>query len=92
MNSERKVKKQIASIINVIVVYLISGALIMYGGVNLSLNGMEMREGMYTGHWWVSLPFLFCVGLLPVIAGIALLVLHPATATKKRELNESQTD
>ena len=85
MNHERKLKTQIASVVNVIAVYLVSGALIMYGGVNLSLNGMEMYKGMYTGHWWVALPFLVVFGLLPVIAGIALLVLHPATATKKSQ-------
>ena len=83
MNPERKMKSQIASVVNVVAVYLVSGALIMYGGVNLSLNGMEMYEGLYKGQWWASLPFLLIVGILPVVAGILILVLHPATAIKK---------
>ena len=82
MNPVRKVKTQIASVVNAGAVYLVSGALIMYGGVNLSLNGMEMYEGLYEGQWWASLPFLLIVGVLPVVVGILILVLHPATATK----------
>lgn len=83
MNPERKLKSEITSIVNVVAVYMVSGVLIMYGGINISFNVMEIFAGFYKGQWWLALPFLLLFGLLPVIAGVVLLIRHPATATKK---------
>jgi len=84
MNPARKTKSKIAAGINMVAVYLMSGALIMYGGINLSHNSIEVYTGLYNkGQWTIAIPFLIIFGIVPVIAGIMLLVNHPATATKK---------
>ena len=55
MNPERKLKSEITSIVNVVAVYMVSGVLIMYGGINISFNVMEIFAGFYKGQWWLAL-------------------------------------
>ncbi len=79
----RQKQQQLSSIINMLIIYLISGALIVYGGVNVSLNTLQCYRGMYTNQWAAALPFVLCFGLAPITAGIMLLILHPATRNEK---------
>lgn len=82
MNSKRKAKTKLTHAVNVLFAYLTSGALIVYGGVNLSTNGLQLYRGMYKGQWYAAIPFVLTFGLLPIIAGILVLMLHPATSGK----------
>ncbi len=82
MNEQRKQLKKITNGINIALAYLISGALIVYGGVNFSTNILQASRGMYTGQWPVAVPFVLIFGFLPVVAGILVLIYHPATRTQ----------
>lgn len=81
--NHRNAQRQVNDVITTLMVYLISGAMIVYGGVNVSFNTLQWYQGLYTGQWFAALPFVLIFGLLPISAGILLLMLHPATRTKK---------
>ena len=80
MNRQPTQKQKISHAINVFFAYLMSGAMIVYGGVNLSLNVLQAQRGMYEGmQWKAAIPLVLIFGLLPIIAGILVLIYHPAT-------------
>lgn len=88
MNDKRKSAptrpdRKLANKVLVVMVYLASGALIVYGGVNVSMNVLLATRGMYEGQWASALPFVGLFGIAPVIAGILLLINHPATRNQK---------
>lgn len=75
----RQKQQMFSNVITMLAVYLISGTLIVYGGVNVSINTLGIFRGVYTEQWQAALPFIFLFGLLPIVGGVLLLVLHPAT-------------
>jgi TRAP-type C4-dicarboxylate transport system permease small subunit len=80
----RKQNQHITSIINALMIYIVSGAMIVYGGVNISLNALQWSRGFYEGQWAAAIPFVLLFGLLPVIAGVMLLAMHPATRNERK--------
>lgn len=83
--NHRQKTQQISSVITAVMVYLISGCMIVYGGVNVSFNALQGFRGMYTGQWLAAIPFVLIFGVLPVAGGILLLMFHPATRTDKQK-------
>ena len=88
MNDERdpnlrQKTQQINNVITAVMVYVVSGFMIVYGGVNVSFNVLQGFRGMYTGQWTAAIPFVLLFGVLPVAGGILLLMFHPATRTTK---------
>ena len=61
--NHRQQQKIITDVISTVVIYAVSGALIIYGGVNVSLNALQCYRGMYTGHWGAAVPFVLLFGL-----------------------------
>lgn len=80
----RNTKNQLNRVITIVMVYLVSGAMIVYGGVNFSFNAIQVFRGLYAGQWLAAIPFVLIFGILPVAAGILLLMYHPATRTVQR--------